>query len=346
MIGVWIMPKIDERKWHCIHQIQRCLLSLIFGALARLNAKLFIIFGIIFCWMIFPLQAKLQDHLQKCPDKEGHHSIQNIDFIYLINLDERPQKWNRSLSQLLLYGISPYRFSAVNGWKLSLEAINDLGLRFSSNMIGGFMGTTYHLNGDFAPSHEMIQNEGQSYFCHCLSRGAIGIVLSHLSILRDALDSGYETIWVMEDDVEILDNPHCLSELVKKLDDCVGRENWDVLFTDQDIRDSQGRHKPCYWAAKRPDFGWKGNLNDYAYRVDVSEDFRCIGARWGAHSMIIRKSGMQKLWNFFNTHQLFLPYDMDYILPIGIRLFNSRKDIVSNLPNAPSDNGGPNYLQK
>lgn len=29
-------------------------------------------------------------------------------------------------------------------------------------------------------------------------------MLSHLSVLKDALDSGYETIWVMEDDIHII----------------------------------------------------------------------------------------------------------------------------------------------
>ncbi|MFI5334690.1 MAG: hypothetical protein ACHQT8_05960 [Chlamydiales bacterium] len=32
-------------------------------------------------------------------------------------------------------------------------------------------------------------------------------MLSHLSILQDAFDSGYETIWVMEDDIEVVRNP-------------------------------------------------------------------------------------------------------------------------------------------
>jgi GR25 family glycosyltransferase involved in LPS biosynthesis len=291
------------------------------------------------------LCSDVSDHLKSCLNKAEHHRIKNIDFIYMINLDQRPEKWRRSLEQLLPYQIFPYRFSAVNGWELSVETIHDVGLKYSPEMNGGFMGTSYFAHSNVEPSHELIQNYGQTYFCHCLSRGAIGISLSHLSILKDALDSGYETIWVMEDDIEILENPHLLSEMVEKLDQCVGPGNWDILFTDQDIRDKEKHYKPCFWAARRPDFGNSiQQLNDYSLRRDLSEDFRQIGARWGAHSMIVRRSGMKKILQFFFAHQIFFPYDMEYILPPGIKLFNTRKDIVSNLTTASSDNGGPNYL--
>ena len=184
--------------------------------------------------------------------------------------------------------------SAVNGWELTLEDINDVGLKFSPEMEGGFMGTSYHLNGNFfEPGHELIQNYGQAYFCHCMSRGAIGCALSHLSVLQNAYDSGHETIWVIEDDVYVIKNPNILSDLIDKLDAVVGKGHWDVLFTDRDIRDANGYHKACYWAAKRPDFIAFAKANDYGRRTVVSPDFCKIGARWGAHSMIIRRSGIK-----------------------------------------------------
>lgn len=226
--------------------------------------------------------ADLESHLKRLQNKTEGHSLRNIDFIYMINLDQRPEKWQMSVDQLRPYGIYPCRFSAVNGWELGLETINDVGLKFSPEMEAGGMATCYHLNGNYEPSHEPLQNYGQTYFCHCLSRGAIGIALSHLSILQDAWDCGYEAIWVMEDDIEVIRDPRILSDLIDKLDEAVGRENWDILFTDEDIRDAEGRHKSCFWGAKRPDFARAfAKANDYAQRVDVSPDFRRIGARWG-----------------------------------------------------------------
>jgi hypothetical protein len=62
--------------------------------------------------------------------------------------------------------------------------------------------------------------------------------------------------------------------------------------------------------------------------------------------MILRRSGIKKLLQFFKAHQIFLPYDMDYILPPGIKLFTVLEDVVSNFPKADSDNGAPNYMPK
>jgi GR25 family glycosyltransferase involved in LPS biosynthesis len=298
------------------------------------------LFLLVFC----SLFGDLEDHLKKAPDKGEGHSLRNIDFIYLINLDQRPEKYALSANQLKSFGISPYRFSAVNGWELSLEAINDVGLKFTPWMEGGFMGTSYHLDGNFEPSHEVIANYGQTYFCHCMARGTIGICLSHISVLQDAWDAGYETIWVMEDDIEVLRDPRILPQLIDELDELV--DEWDILFTDRDIRDQYGIHKGTIWAAKRPDYSIFDSGNNFAENVQVGNHFRKVGARYGATSMIIRRCGIKKLLQFFHAHCIFLPYDLDFIYPRNIKLFTVLEDIVSNLPNALSDNGSPYYLNK
>jgi hypothetical protein len=62
--------------------------------------------------------------------------------------------------------------------------------------------------------------------------------------------------------------------------------------------------------------------------------------------MIVRRSGMKKLLQYFKTHQIYLPYDMDLIYAQGIRLFCVAEDVVTNLTKAISDLGGPYYLDK
>jgi GR25 family glycosyltransferase involved in LPS biosynthesis len=293
-------------------------------------------------WIIFisfSLWADIEDHLKKV-DHTNSTALPNIDYIYMINLDERPEKWAISMRQLNPYGLEPCRFSAVNGWKLSVEEINDVGVKFAPEMKGGWFGTSYLT---FEPTHEIMGRVGQTYFGHCQARGTIGIALSHISILQDAYDFGYETIWVMEDDIEVLQDPRILSELIGQLDEAVGKKHWDILFTDRDIRDRWGRYVPTYCAGARPDYE---STNAFNERVQIGPDFIKIGARSGAHSMILRRSGIKKLLQFFKAHNIFLPYDMDFILPQGIQMFTVTEDVVSNLPLAPSDNGGPNYLQK
>lgn len=309
--------------------------------------------------MIF---ASFENYLKPAPDKAEIHSMPGIDFIYMINLDQRPEKFQNSFQQLILYGIHPYRFSAVNGWELSLDAINDVGVKYAPGMDDGFFATRYRLKEsgeEYFPNikpcsnpacpcnlpyiwhHEPIGKVGCTYFCHCPSPGMIGIALSQLSILKDAYDSGYKTIWVMEDDIEVLQDPRILSDLIEKLDQL--DPDWDILFTDRDTKNNDGVNVPCYAFAKRPNFT-PPDPNKFAEKIDISPDFRKIGARYGAYSMIIRRSGMKKLLDFFREYQIYLPFDMDYTQPPTIRLYTVRHDVVSTRPKSLSDNGIPYYL--
>ena len=292
-----------------------------------------------------PAESGIREHLKPALNKPAPHSIEGVDFTYVINLDQRPEKWERSRFALSLYDIEPYRFSAVNGWELSLEDLDDVGFSFFSWMQKGVMGTCYHLDGHFEPSHELIQNEGQTYFCHCMARGTIGCVLSHLSVLQDAHESGYETIWVMEDDIALVKSPRLISQCIEELDQTVGKENWDILFTDRDMKRNDGSYTIVYWPSIRPDYAVYSTGNDYTLNKPISPRLRQLGARYGAHSMIIRRSGIEKLRLFLLEHKVFLPYDIEYVLPQGIKLFTVLEDIVSNTPHAPSDNGAPNYIR-
>lgn len=284
------------------------------------------------------------DHLKPVKNKGSNHTMRNIDFIYVINLDKRPEKWEMTRSQLKKYGIYPYRFSAVNGWELTLETINDVGVKFDpSSMEGGFMATSY-LNKNFQPTHDIIKNPGQTYFCHCTARGTIGISLSHLSILKDAYDSGYETIWVMEDDIEIIRDPTIIPTLIDKLDRIVGKGKWDLLFTDRDIRDANGKYVPCSSSAKMPNFKHP-YPQIFAIKKHISKHLREIKARFGATSIIYRRSGMKKILDFVEEHNLFLPYDMYNYLPLGISFYTVKRDVVTNLAKALSDNGIEGYLK-
>jgi len=271
--------------------------------------------------------------------------MRNIDFIYTINLDQRPEKFKNCTDQLSPYDIHPFRFSAVNGWELTLEMVNDVGVKYAPGMAKQLWGTCYLPGGNWEPHHEILQVEGRNYFCHCMARGPIGIVLSHLSVLKDAYDSGYNTIWVMEDDIQVMRDPHLISSLIRKLDKAVGKKGWDILFTDRDTKNQKGEYVPCLGYAKRPNYTPK-NPGRFAVRKQVGTDFMQVGARYGAYSMIVRRSGMKKILDFINRYHIFLPYDMDFYMPEDIRLFAVIDDVVSTQPQAISDNGAPNYEKK
>ncbi len=304
-------------------------------------------------WIVFFLAAftaihgDVEDHLRPVVEKTDASKMRNIDFIYMINLDGRPEKLKESLEALKPYDINPCRFAAVNGWQLPLETINDLGTRYESWMENdvGWWGTYYPLDGDRTPVHEPIAKVDRIYFRHCMALGSIGCILSHLSVLQDAYDSGYETIWVMEDDIEIIQDPHLISDRIDELDQLVGENGWDILFTDRDTKNTDGEYVPTIYFSWRPNYtipdSWR-----IPQQKEISENLRELGARYGSYSMILRRSGIRKILFFLKCHNLFLPYDLEYTQPNNMRLFTVLDDIVSTKPQAATDNGEPNYLKE
>jgi GR25 family glycosyltransferase involved in LPS biosynthesis len=287
------------------------------------------------------LDAGIEKHFRAAENKSGAHGMPGIDFIYVINLDQRPKKFERTLNALAPYGINPYRFSAVNGWKLSFEALDEIGVIYESWMPEGPLSTVYrHVDGKEYMSFEIMKEVGVSYFSHTLSRGAIGCLLSHLSVLQDAYDSGYHTIWVLEDDIRVVSNPLEISSYITTLDHLA--PGWDIFFTDGDIKGGDGSPSYCNGILPRPNFPTQ-SLNYYRQRTYVNNDIVKLGLRFGSHSMVIRRSGMKKLLDYFKTYKVFFPYDLEYYFPHDIKLYASIKDIVTNIAGGESDNGTPAY---
>jgi GR25 family glycosyltransferase involved in LPS biosynthesis len=290
------------------------------------------------------MYGDVESHLFPAVNKTEDAKMKNVDYIYMINLDERPEKFEETVETLAPYGIKPYRFSAVNGWNLSLDVVNDLGVRYEDWMGTGWWGTYYPTSGEKISQHEPIGQIDRVYFQHCLALGSIGCILSHLSVLQDAYDSGYETIWVMEDDIEIIQDPHLISERIDELDELVGKKGWDVLFTDRDTKNRAGEYVPTIYYAWRPNFN-PIDPGKFSQQRKISENLRLLGARYGSYSMILRREGIRKILSYFKCHNLFTPYDLDYTQPNGIRLFTVLDDIVSTKPQAASDNGQPAYKE-
>jgi GR25 family glycosyltransferase involved in LPS biosynthesis len=284
----------------------------------------------------------LSSFFRKVECKPELPHIEEIDYVYMINLDERPEKFAISSSQLHQYGIYPYRFSAVNGWKLPAETFDCIGVRFTTPPQDLFMGTTYrNVQGQKYKSNELIQETASSYYTLGMSPGNIGIVLSHLSVLQDAYDSGYNTIWVMEDDVEVIEHPQQLSMYIRELDTLAS--GWDILFTDIDTKNRQGTRIPCRSMAARPNFPQQPLSHYLSQFYPISNQISKIGMRYGAYSMIIRRSAMNKILAYYKKYHIFLPYDMDFWLIPDLHMYTVNKDIVSTIFNALTDNRSPGY---
>lgn len=285
--------------------------------------------------------ADIEKYYKKIENKTDGHSIKNIDFIYLINLDQRPEKFLNVKTQLERYGISPYRFSAIYGWELPKKVMNKLGLTYTKGMSFSPNQKTwaYCYKRKKAKERPLDKSSyGKKVISKWTTKGAVGCTLSHLSILKDAYDSGYKTIWIIEDDVVIKSDPHQLSGLIEKLDSLVGKTEWDVLYTDNsqifygfnDARDELLIRKipkafPDRW---RPDMGESWDPKTLI-KVSHIEGFMKIGSRNRTHSMIIRRSGMEKILNFAKERGVFLPYDLEISFIPGIQLYALKESITA-----------------
>ncbi len=296
--------------------------------------------GVVFLFFMLPLFGGIEDYFKKAVNKSGSHSMRAIDFVYVINLDKRTEKYARTMDALEPFNITPYRFSAVNGWQLSHQALNDLGIIFQEGMAPGPIATVFRLDTDGKEynSYEVMKEIGVAYYCHSLSRGAIGCLMSHLSILQDAYDSGYQTIWVMEDDIKIVRDPNEISVHVDTLNS--ETPNWDVLFTDCEIKGGDGKPVPCACIRPRPNFQVQP-LQYYLNRTPLNSHMTKIGMRFGSASMVVNRSGMKKILDFFKTYKVYFPYDIDYFIVPGINLYMMNYDIVTNISGGESDVSAP-----
>ena len=260
------------------------------------------------------------------------HSMKNIDFIYMINLDHRPDKFKKASEKLKKYNIIPYRVSAINGSFFSAEYINSLGVQTSSDMFTlGLRGNIFFANSNkkLVCKTVTINCDKNTYFSSIMTPGAFGCLLTHLSVLRDAFNKNYETIWVIEDDIDIIRNPHGLSDLIDEINSTIGENMWDILYTDRDTRDKYGKYCPPKMIEKRPDVKIT-NEKMYLLRQKINNHIIEIKARYGTYSMIIKRSGIIKILDFFEKHKIFSPYDNEIHIIPHLKIFVPTKDIVAH----------------
>ena len=64
------------------------------------------------------------------------------------------------------------------------------------------------------------------------------ILAPRLQSILHLIQHRYKTIWIMEDDIRIVDNPHKLPELITALGQIA--PDWDIFFTDNEIKGADG----------------------------------------------------------------------------------------------------------
>lgn len=258
----------------------------------------------------------------------------------MINLDQRKDRWEKMERELLPYGIVPERFPGIYGWLLPPSVLNDIGLKFKEGMWSGkgqrhVLHFPEELNG--APQYVILGPHFFGKTCFFGSaKGPIGCTLSHLSVLNDAYQSGYETIWVLEDDICVRKNPHVLSDLIDELDGLAS--DWDMLYTSNDRliinpNDPIDIQIPFLWRPDMPFF----DLETFAEYEEVGDQFLKIHSRHCTNSILYRRSGIKKILDFYRAHQIFLPIDVELSFVPDLQMYILKETVVNYLPTVTPD---------
>ncbi len=237
-----------------------------------------------------------QKFLKPIEMTEHNSGVPLIDCIYVINLDKRTDRWDRMTAIFKKTGIKANRVSAIDGRKFTKSQ--------KQQMCGPY------------PIH--------------LSGPEIGCLLSHLSIVNDAYMRGFNAIWIMEDDVEVLEDPSIIPSFIENLTRI--DKNWDLLYTDTNCKNSQGA--PIHFGSN----GWVPRPGQtpppfkvQAIRTPVGSDLERLGLRYGMTSVILSRSGIEKIYNYFLHIYLWRPIDVDIHYIPDMRKYGTTRDVITNV---------------
>jgi GR25 family glycosyltransferase involved in LPS biosynthesis len=249
---------------------------------------------------IYPHETATAKYLKPLTLSDPISGLKPIDCIYVINLDERPEKWSRIQPIFKKLGLNVNRVSAINGWLLPKKAIWEL----------------------------------QGPYRKAITKGHIGCLLSQISILKDAYERGFQLIWIFEDDVEFLEDINQIPELLKKLS--VIDPDWDIFYTDIDSRNKNGTYVPALAVCHRPDQKIFP-LEYYTERIVLCEDIMMIRNRYGMYSVLLSRRGIEKVLHYFTHVYIWSPIDIDIHYIPGIKEYCPTRDIVIPMKSYISD---------
>lgn len=264
---------------------------------------------------IYPYETPLTKYLEPIEITHFESGLPLIDCIYVLNLDERPKKWEKVKKLFDERGMNVNRVSGINGWEFSQEICEELAGPYPLKICGG----------------------------------QLGCLLSHVSIIKDAYDRGFNIIWVFEDDIEFVEDVNQIPQLLTEFSRI--DPDWDIFYTDIDQRAlPEGYYyRPNFMAQPRPDQPLYP-LQYYFTRIQLSKNIMQTRYRWGTHSMVISRNGMKKILDYFTHVYLWAPVDVDLHLISGIREYSPIRDIVSNerfgVNDTSSDTRGESTLNK
>lgn len=242
--------------------------------------------------------------------------LNEIDCIYVLNLEKRSEKWEDTQEVFKPYQLGLTRFIGIDGWSIP----SDVQAHF------------------WEEQKDALIDDGQTLYSLPKSgffSGNLGSTLSHLSILQDAYDRGYQVIWLLEDDVSIKKDPHLLDETIQRLN--AVDPSWDLLYTDLQREKSpatneQDTSKPSLTKICRKNqqimpTHW------YFQKKDIDAEFEEVRLRYGFYSVLLSRSGIKKILDYYKHVTLYCSFDLDVHFVENLHKYALKDPIVTNNSN-------------
>lgn len=258
-----------------------------------------------------PLWSVLDSHLPERDFSPERCGLRSVPYIACINLAHRREKKTRIDSLFTQHGVHVSFFPAVHG-------ATEVNHRF-------FTATSCFLKKNH------------------LTKGEIGCILSHYWLIKYAYENALDAIWIIEDDVDVVKDPHCIDELIEELNE--QHPEWDMLHTNKlfyrnsntDSKKIRGKEANNFsdWifllhgkASKRrspkvyPQVYYKRSL-------PCSNTLKKITGRGGLQSYILSKKGIEKLYRYYRSLKWLFPIDIEVNFAPNLQLYSPTFDIVT-----------------
>ena len=227
-------------------------------------------------------------------------NLKLVDCIYVLNLAERETKWNNTQKQLQNSPIVVNRFIGINGWNIPKDELDIF-----------------------------WQKQGYSSQKQPLGPGKIGCVLSHLSIIQDGYERGFNYIWILQDDIDILGDLTKIDTYIQEITEL--DPEWGLLFTDLDMKQYIKPEKALQACSLGPHAGrTKNSLQWFMQRNNLNDTFQEIRLRYGFHSVVISRKGMELILDYYKHTQILAPFDVDIHFIPKLHKYGLRTPLVSN----------------
>ncbi len=223
------------------------------------------------------------------------HLERKIQHVYVVNMKNNPDRYKKISSELNSEGIKFSRFNAIDGYNLKIISKSGeifTGKDLKSGKAKLKMGEKYKV---YCPNVVMNYRYIPKMYYAPLVAGEFGCYCSHLEIMHDVIEKGYNAVLILEDDAEIYKG---VAQKIKKLEQYLPDvKKWDIIYTGLSMRkNSYGYFRKFQPVIRNPEIK---RITKFPLKI------------WGTYSFIINYSGATKILSEIESSGIYDPIDLN-----------------------------------